>query len=120
MIVPGLSGFVTQYCPAHFDEVAGSFVAPSYQVGFNPLLQTDDNESFQTINTANPPKRQLFASSLFGGFFYSSAFQKLSSYRPQFGLRSSPFYSGYSTQRFFRSSFRSKIHCFTQVCFRKV
>ena len=41
---------------------------------------SDDNESFQTINTVNPPKRQLFASSLFGGFFYSSAFQKLSSY----------------------------------------
>ena len=60
--------------------MAGCFVAPSYQVGFNPLLQTDDNESFQTINTPNPPKRQLFASSLFGGLFYSSAFQKLSSY----------------------------------------
>ncbi len=80
MIAPDLGGFVGQYCPAHFDEVAGCFVAPSYQVGFNPLLQTDDNESFQTINTANPPKRQLFESSLFGGFFYSSAFQKLSSY----------------------------------------
>ncbi len=41
---------------------------------------SDDNESFQTINTTNPPKRQLFASSLFGGFFYPSAFQQLSSY----------------------------------------
>lgn len=29
---------------------------------------SDDNESFQTINIANPPKRQLFASSLLGGF----------------------------------------------------
>ena len=45
VIVPDLGGFVTQYCPAHFDEVAGSFVAPSYQVGFNPLLQTDDGQS---------------------------------------------------------------------------
>lgn len=80
MIVSDLGWFFTQYCPAHFNEVAGCFVAPSYQVGFNPLLQTDDNESFQTINTPNPPKRQLFASSLFGGFFYASAFQKLSSY----------------------------------------
>lgn len=40
--------------------------------------------------------------------------------KPQFGLMSFPFYSGYRTQRFFRSSFRPKIHCFTQVCFRKV
>ena len=53
MIVPDLGGFVTQYCPAHFDEVAGSFVAPSYQVGFNPLLQTDDGvlaHSFMMVN----------------------------------------------------------------------
>ena len=41
-------------------------------------------------------------------------------YEPQFGLMSSPFYSGYSSRRFFRSSFRSKIHYFTQVYFRKV
>gem|GEM_PF-2370480 len=38
---------------------------------------------------------------------------------PLFGLRSSPFYSGYSPQPFFLPSFRSKIYCFTQVCFRK-
>ena len=38
---------------------------------------------------------------------------------PIFGLRSSPCFSGYSPQRFFRPSFRSKIHCFTQVYFRK-
>lgn len=53
VIVPDLGGFVTQYCPAHFDEVAGSFVAPSYQVGFNPLLQTDDGvlaHSFMMVN----------------------------------------------------------------------
>ena len=53
MIVPDLGGFVTQYCPAHFDEVAGCFVAPSYQVGFNPLLQTDDGvlaHSFMMVN----------------------------------------------------------------------
>ena len=53
VIVPDLGGFVTQYCPAHFDEVAGCFVAPSYQVGFNPLLQTDDGvlaHSFMMVN----------------------------------------------------------------------
>ena len=41
-------------------------------------------------------------------------------YIPQFGLRAPLFYSGYSTQRFFRPSLRSKFHCFTQVYFRKV
>ena len=53
VIVPDLGGFVTQYCPAHFDEVAGCFLAPSYQVGFNPLLQTDDGvlaHSFMMVN----------------------------------------------------------------------
>gem|GEM_PF-5470961 len=40
-------------------------------------------------------------------------------YKVQFGLRSPLFYSGYSTQRFFRSSFRPKIHCFTQVNLEK-
>ena len=38
-------------------------------------------------------------------------------YQPQFGLRSPPFYSGYSPQRFFQPGCRPKIHCFTQVCF---
>ena len=42
VIVPDLGGFVAQYSPAYFDEVAGVFVAPSCQVGFNPLLQADD------------------------------------------------------------------------------
>ena len=45
---------------------------------------------------------------------------RLFDYKPQFGLRSPPFYSGYSPQRFFRPGCRPKIHCFTQVCFRKV
>ena len=39
---------------------------------------------------------------------------------PQSGLRSPLFYSSYSTQRFFQPSFRSKFHCFTQVCFSRV
>lgn len=41
------------------------------------------------------------------------------SYKPQFGLRSPPFYSDYSPQRFFRPCFRPKIHCFTQVNLEK-
>lgn len=52
VIVPDLGGFVTQYCPAHFDEVAGRFVAPSYQVGFNPLLQADDGLLAQSFMMA--------------------------------------------------------------------
>ena len=38
---------------------------------------------------------------------------------PQFGLRSPPFYSDYSPQRFFRPCFRPKIYCFTQVNLEK-
>ena len=53
VIVPELGGFVTQYCPAYFDEVAGAFVAPSYQVGFNPLLQADDGVLAQSFMVAN-------------------------------------------------------------------
>lgn len=53
VIVPDLGGFVTQYCPAHFDEVAGVFVAPSCQVGFNPLLQADDGLLAQSFMMAN-------------------------------------------------------------------
>ena len=41
------------------------------------------------------------------------------SYKPQFGLRSPPFYSDYSPQRFFRPCFRPKIYCFTQVNLEK-
>jgi len=40
-------------------------------------------------------------------------------YKPQFGLRSPPFYSDYSPQRFFRPCFRPKIYCFTQVNLEK-
>ena len=46
--------------------------------------------------------------------------ERLNAILPQFGLRSPPFYSGYSPQRFFQPGCRPKIHCFTQVCFRKV
>ena len=41
------------------------------------------------------------------------------SYKAQFGLRSPPFYSDYSPQRFFRPCFRPKIYCFTQVNLEK-
>ena len=53
VIVPDLGGFVTQYSPAYFDEVAGVFVAPSRQVGFNPLLQADDGLLAQSFMIAN-------------------------------------------------------------------
>jgi len=53
VIVPDLGGFVTQYSPAYFDEVAGVFVAPSRQVGVNPLLQADDGLLAQSFMIAN-------------------------------------------------------------------
>ena len=45
--------------------------------------------------------------------------QTIVCYQPQFGLRSPPFYSDYSPQRFFRPCFRPKIYCFTQVNLEK-
>lgn len=53
VIVPDLGGFVAQYSPAYFDEVAGVFVAPSCQVGFNPLLQADDGLLAQSFMITN-------------------------------------------------------------------
>ena len=49
----------------------------------------------------------------------AGAWSEVSTYIPQFGLRSPPFYSDYSPQRFFRPCFRPKIYCFTQVNLEK-
>lgn len=42
VIVPGFGGFVTNYAPAHYNEISQVFNPPSYRITFNQQLKNND------------------------------------------------------------------------------
>ena len=52
VIIPGLGGFIAHNCPAIYEKVSNTFLAPARTIGFNPQLTLNDGVLVQSYMEA--------------------------------------------------------------------